>query len=168
MRIVLENSQKNLITIERELSALQLYLEIESIRFKDKFQYSIEIDINIDKGLCKIPPLLLQPYAENAIWHGLMNLEKDEVGKLNIELKLVDGLMHCAIIDNGVGREKAKELSSNKNKSYESLGSKINKNRLESIKFSSDSNVSINYYDLFDNNGNPNGTKVLLFLPVIY
>jgi len=167
MRIVLENSQNNLITIERELSALRLYLEIESIRFKDKFVYSVNVDIDIDEGLFKILPLLLQPYVENAIWHGLMNLEKDEVGRLNIDINLVDEKIQCLIIDNGVGREKAKELVGNKNRSHESLGTKINNNRIETFNFSRDANIVIYYEDLKSLDGKASGTKVVIELPII-
>jgi len=167
IRLVLENSQKNLITLERELSALRLYLEIESIRFKDKFVYSVNVDRDIDEGLFKIPPLLLQPYVENAIWHGLMNLEKEEIGRLNIDINLVDGNIHCLIIDNGVGRKKAKELVSNKNKSHESLGTKINQNRVETFNFAGDSTISVHYEDLVDIEANALGTKVVIVLPII-
>lgn len=167
MRLVLENSQNNLITLERELAALSLYLEIESIRFKGKFIYSVNVDKDIDEGLCKIPPLLLQPYVENAIWHGLMNLEKGEIGRLDIDINLVDGFINCLIIDNGVGREKAKELVSNKNRSHESLGTKINQNRVETFNFVGDSSISIQYEDLKSVEGNATGTKVSIILPII-
>ena len=167
MRLVLENSQKNLITLERELSALRLYLEIESIRFKDKFVYSVKVDRDIDEGLYKIPPLLLQPYVENAIWHGLMNLGKEEIGRLNIDVNLVDGMIQCLIVDNGVGREKASELVSNKNRSHESLGTKINQNRVETFNFAGDSTISIYYEDLKSIEGKAIGTKVVIELPII-
>ena len=167
IRIVLENSQNNLITLERELYALRLYLEIESTRFKDKFVYKITIDEDIDEGMCKIPPLLLQPYVENAIWHGLMNKDKDEIGMLNIDIKLINGVVHCFIVDNGVGREKATELVNNKNRSYEALGTKLNNKRVEAFNYSGESNISVKYVDLKDSQGNENGTKVIITLRVI-
>ena len=167
MRLVLENSQKNLITIEQELTALQLYLDIESIRFKDKFEYNISVDEDIESGICKIPPLILQPYVENAIWHGLMNLEKEDIGRISVDIKLIDDLIYCYIIDNGIGREKASQLISTKNKSHESLGTKINQNRIETLNFSRNSKISIKYEDIKDVSGLVIGTKVVIVIPII-
>ena len=167
MRLVLENSQKNLITIEQELTALQLYLDIESIRFKDKFAYNITIDKNIEVGIYKIPPLILQPYVENAIWHGLMNIEKEKIGRLNVDIKLIDNFIYCYIIDNGIGREKSSQLISNKNKSHESLGTKINQNRVETFNYANDSKISIRYEDIQDDAGTVTGTKVIIVLPLL-
>jgi hypothetical protein len=76
IRLVLENSRSEKITLETELETLRLYMDMEAMRFKDKVQYSIHIAENIDTQFVEMPPLLLQPYVENAIWHGLMHLEK--------------------------------------------------------------------------------------------
>ena len=71
VRLILQNSQETFIPLEKELEALQLYLELESLRFEQKFEYKIQIDDEVDTTVLKVPPLIIQPYAENAIWHGL-------------------------------------------------------------------------------------------------
>ncbi|MEP6556712.1 MAG: histidine kinase, partial [Ferruginibacter sp.] len=117
MRMVLMNSQKPLIALEDELEMLRLYLEMERMRFKNSFDYGITLLNEIDSGNIFIPPLLLQPFCENAIWHGLMHLPavqagKEGNGRLDIELSMKENILYCIITDNGVGREKSAELKS--------------------------------------------------------
>jgi len=166
MRIILNNSQHQLITIQEELEALGLYIELESLRFKEKFEYNITIDPNLETNIYKIPPLLLQPYVENSIWHGLMHKEEGE-GKLEIELKIIENKIHCTITDNGVGREKAAEIKSKKTRTYESHGTKITGNRLKLISTLNNIDMQINYIDLKDEQGKATGTRVEINIPLI-
>ncbi len=107
MRKVLENSQHTAVPLRDELDALNLYLELEKIRFKDKFDYVINIDEEIDILLYKVPTMLMQPYVENSIIHGLM--PSDKKGLVKIDIKLEKDYISCIIEDNGIGREAARE-----------------------------------------------------------
>ena len=104
IRMVLINSQKSMIPLEDELQMLRLYLDMERLRFKNSFDYSIIFTNAIETGAIFIPPLLLQPFCENAIWHGLMH--KEGQGILNIEFSMKDNILNCIIADNGIGQEK--------------------------------------------------------------
>ena len=99
-----------MIPLEDELQMLRLYLDMERLRFKDSFNYSIIFTNTIDEGSVQVPPLLLQPFCENAIWHGLM--QKDGHGQLNIELNMNDKVLQCTISDDGIGREASERLKS--------------------------------------------------------
>lgn len=165
MRKTLENSQHTAIPIKDELDALQLYLELESLRFKEKFAYSIEVDEDIDTLLLKIPTMLIQPYVENSICHGLVN--KNGKGYVNINLKQNKDELICTIEDNGIGREAAMKIKNKKNGNHASLGTKITESRLSLVNSLYGKNMKINYQDIEDNNGNGTGTKVQIHIPVM-
>ena len=165
MRKTLENSQHTAIPIKDELDALQLYLELESLRFKEKFDYKIDVDEDIDVLIQKIPTMLIQPYVENAICHGLMN--KDDKGFLNVNLQLEHDHITCTIEDNGIGREAAMEIRDTKNKNHNSLGTRITESRLNLVNSLYGKNMKIEYTDLKDENGRPGGTRVVIQIPVI-
>jgi len=165
MRKTLENSQHTAIPIKDEMDALELYLQLESIRFKEKFDYEINIDEEIDTLLYKIPTMLIQPYVENAICHGLIN--RDEKGKLKIDLDLKDESIACSIEDNGIGREAALEIKRQKNGNHNSLGTKITESRLSLVNALYGKNMKIDYSDLKDENGRPSGTKVVIHIPIM-
>ncbi|HSZ86032.1 MAG TPA: histidine kinase, partial [Puia sp.] len=109
IRIVLQQSGKSFIPLEDELYSLQLYMDLEALRFEIPFIYKINSD-NINPSEVMVPPLLLQPFVENAIWHGL-HPKENETGKINIDFKLCDELLHCSICDNGVGRIHSMKLT---------------------------------------------------------
>lgn len=160
IRMVLINSQKSIITLEDELEMLKLYLDMERLRFKNSFDYNIHFKNTVDAGAIFIPPLLLQPFCENAIWHGLMH--KDAQGQLDISVNMGVNILHCEITDNGIGRKKAEELKSKSAEKEKSLGLKITTERL--ALFNQDNNMQMNYEieDLYDEAGNAAGTKVKL------
>ncbi|GAB4148741.1 MAG: hypothetical protein Fur0041_22190 [Bacteroidia bacterium] len=165
MRIILNNSEKSLITISEELEYLQLYLELESMRFENKFTWHIDIDENLDTEYFEIPAMLLQPYVENAILHGLT--PKDSGGKLEIIMKLKGNNIQFSIVDNGIGREKARTMRQlSKKKDHKSLGMKITQDRLELINKMHGSNLSLTITDLYTENNEPAGTRVDIFVPV--
>ncbi|MCB2222251.1 MAG: histidine kinase [Bacteroidetes bacterium] len=165
MRKTLENSQHTAIPIKDELDALELYLELESLRFKEKFDYKIEVDEDIDVLIHKIPTMLIQPYVENAICHGLMN--KEDKGFLHVGLKLKEGFIACTIEDNGVGREAAMEIKETKNKNHNSLGTKITESRLNLVNSLYGKNMKIEYTDLKNDAGEASGTRVVIQIPVM-
>lgn len=160
IRMVLINSKQPLITLEDELKTLKLYLEMERLRFKYSFDYSIVFKNEIDPGCIFIPPLLLQPFAENAIWHGLMN--KEGQGNLLISLNKENSCLNCIIEDNGVGRSKAAELNSKSAEKKKSMGLQITKERLAALNKETNENIYFEVEDLFDEKGNVAGTRIVL------
>lgn len=132
MRHVLELAQEDLISLEQEVEMLSLYLKLEQLRFKDKFTYTVEVDESLEVQDISIPPMLIQPFIENAIWHGLRYIESD--GKLLVNFK--DDNQYCLITieDNGIGREKSAELKTKNQKSHNSTALKNIESRLSYIK----------------------------------
>jgi hypothetical protein len=165
MRKVLENSQHTSVPLSDELSALNLYLELESIRFKDKFEYSINVDEDIDPLLHRIPTMLIQPYVENSICHGL--IAKEAKGYVNIDLKLNSEYILCTIEDNGIGREAAKERNLKREENHNSLGTRITKSRIDLVNELYGTSLQTVYTDLKDENGESSGTRVEIHIPII-
>ncbi len=160
MRMVLINSQKQLITLEEELEMLRIYLEMERLRFKDSFDYGITLLNEINSETVFIPPLLLQPFCENAIWHGLMHTEGH--GRLDIELSMKENILHCIITDNGIGREKAAEMRSKTAEKEKSMGLKITTERLALLNRQKGVATFFDIEDVINENGIVCGTKVIL------
>lgn len=165
MRVILNNSEKSLITLREEIEYLQLYLELEEMRFENKFSWKISVADNVDIDYYEIPAMLLQPYVENAILHGLT--PKKEKGHLEISLSLQKNTLICSIADDGIGREKARELRQlSRRKDHQSLGMKITHDRLELINRLHGSNLSLTITDLHQPDESPAGTRVDIFIPV--
>ncbi len=160
MRMVLMNSQRPVITLDDELQMLEIYLEMERLRFRNSFDYAITFLNAIDSDNVFIPPLLLQPFCENAIWHGLMH--KDEQGLLSIELSMQDKILVCCITDNGVGRGRAGELNSKSAEKQKSMGLKITTERLALINNEKGIHTSYEIFDLKNEKGIAMGTKIIL------
>jgi len=158
MRLILQNSQNELVPLENELEALKLYLELEAVRFDHHFVYNIKIDDNLDIGAVKVPPLIIQPYAENAIWHGLMH--KEEKGNLLIEILKEGDFLIFRIIDDGIGRQKAAELKSKSASTHKSMGMKITADRISNMKQKNPNQNYIQIEDLVLADGTPAGTSV--------
>jgi LytS/YehU family sensor histidine kinase len=163
MRRILQNSKINYITLEEEMESLNLYLELESIRMEGELQYFIEVDNEINQKNTYIPSMIIQPYVENAILHGLLNKE----GEKKIVIRMIKEITHlyCEIDDNGIGRVKAKELNKNRTNKHESTAMKTTKDRLEILNRKNTGKLSINIVDKYDNAGNSLGTKVQVFIP---
>jgi len=163
IRMVLHNSEKPLIALESELEALRLYLDLERLRFKNAFNYSITFINTIDINAVYIPPMLIQPFAENAIWHGLMH--KKSVGCLEIQLCAEGKALTCTIIDNGIGRNMAASFNSRSAEKNKSMGVEITAGRLALLNKSRAQAAVFNIVDLMDDEGNGCGTKVVLTIP---
>jgi tetratricopeptide (TPR) repeat protein len=166
IRKTLENSRHTEISIKEELDALHLYLELEELRFKEKFDWTIRVDEEIDTLAYKMPTMLIQPYVENAITHGLMNKENGK-GFLYVELQLQDGQIICTVEDNGIGRAKALEIKQQKNTNHHSLGTNITESRLKLVNELYGKSMNVVYTDLLDDKGEPAGTKVEINFPII-
>jgi len=163
MRSIVQNSQKPFISIKEEVETLKLYCQLERLRASDKFEFEILVDEKLDLLNDQIPPMLIQPYVENAIRHGVSPLEKD--GLISIHIKKQDEYIVCSILDNGVGREKSKELNKERVKTHQSLGMIITRERLEILNKMSNSNLNVSISDLFENE-EACGTKVEIFVPL--
>ena len=165
MRKVLENSQHTSVPLREELDALNLYLQLEKIRFKDKFEYEINVDEEIDQLLYKIPTMLIQPYVENSICHGLV--PGTSKGFVKIDLKLNSRFILCSIEDNGIGREAASERKRNSNSGRNSLGTKIIASRLDLVNALYGTSLKTIYTDLKNENGEASGTRVEIQIPLL-
>ncbi len=158
VRNILESSREETITLEEELKLLQLYIAIEQIRFENSICYTLEIPDEINLAKIKIPPLTLQPFVENAIWHGLSPLTKNK--KLNITvISAPDGLL-LKIKDNGVGRAKARFTNQLKKLPKTSLGLKITQERLDIFNAKEKLNYQFKILDLYGENKKELGTEV--------
>ncbi|CCH56469.1 Sensor protein lytS [Fibrisoma limi BUZ 3] len=165
IRLVLENSRSELVTLHNELEALRLYIELEAMRFKHKLQYSIQVDPAVDQQYLRIPPLLLQPYVENAIWHGLMH--KPEGGIITIEIEQPhESLLHIEITDDGIGRQRAAELKSKSAGKHKSFGMQVTADRIRMINQLYNMQTQARIEDLVDSFGEACGTRVTLEIPV--
>ena len=160
MRQTLENSVKNLITFEKELDNLENYLALQQIRHYNCFDYIININDSLDIQSLLIPPMLLQPFVENSIEHGLRHLENNK-GKLIIDIFPQGKGIRIVITDNGVGRQQAEKINSQLRTDHTSYGLEITKERLRML----DSNTELNIIDLHDNQNNSCGTKVEILIP---
>ena len=160
MRSVLENSEEDFIPLSKELELLELYVKLEHSRFSDKFDYQIDVDSSIDIEAFQIPPMLLQPYVENAIWHGLRY--KKTKGFLKIQMNSLGGdTLTIEIVDNGIGRKKSAQLKTQNQKKQKSKGMGNIKKRLEILNGMYKNKIEVNVTD-YDENGT--GTKVSLKL----
>ncbi len=165
IRLVLENSQSEKVTLQKELETLRLYIELEAMRFKNKVHYEINVDPAIDQQFTDIPPLLLQPYVENAIWHGLMY--KKEGGKIKIDVaQPSEHLLHIEITDNGVGREMAGAYKSKSATRQKSFGLKMTSERIDIINQLYEMEADVKIVDLKDARNNATGTKVTIQIPI--
>ena len=160
IRLVLINSQKQLITLEEEMEMLRLYIDMERLRFKNSFDYSITYTNDVALSHILIPPLLLQPFCENAIWHGLMH--KEGQGHLSIRFNMDRDILNCSITDDGIGREKAVEIKSRAGERQKSLGLKLTAARLALFNEGSSIHTSYEMEDVEDAAGNIAGTRVIL------
>jgi hypothetical protein len=158
MRMILESSKSRYITIRDELQLLDLYIGLEHIRFEEKFSYELKIDEDLDLEF-KIPPMIVQPYIENAINHGIVNL-KNKLGKLIISVNNIDqDTIQMIISDNGIGRDEAQKLV---NKTHKSRGMQIVKERIQSFNTSDNFHVSSDIDDLYNEDGTAKGTQITL------
>ncbi len=157
LRKILNNSSEAACSLSKEIEYLELYLELEKLRFGKKLNYTIAVEKTLEKDLIKIPPMLIQPFIENAIIHGIT--PRKEGGTIHISI-LPQSLktLKCIVKDNGVGRQK------NKNKLHPSLGTDIVLKRLDLL--SNNKIQHIDYVDLKDHNGHPDGTKVTFLIPI--
>jgi sensor histidine kinase YesM len=165
IRLVLENSRSEKVSLQKELETLRLYIELEAMRFKNKVSYRINVVPHIDQQYIEIPPLLLQPYVENAIWHGLMH--KPEGGNIAIDIQQPsEYLLHIEITDDGIGRQKSKEHKSKSATRQKSFGLKMTSERLDAINHIYNIKTEVRIVDLVDASGQAAGTSIIIEIPL--
>jgi ligand-binding sensor domain-containing protein len=164
IRLILQNSRSNNVNLRDELESLKLYIEMESLRFEEQFDYSVKIEKGLNLDEIEVPPMLLQPYVENAIWHGLV--QKEGKGRLDLIITRQDGHLHCTIEDNGIGREASQALKSKTATKRKSMGMQIADDRIGMINKLYNSNASITVTDLRNGEGEALGTRVDIEIPI--
>ncbi|WP_108245469.1 tetratricopeptide repeat-containing sensor histidine kinase [Muricauda brasiliensis] len=166
VRKILEASSQKEIPLSEELGTMELYMNIENIRFSNEIDFKIEVEKNINIDNIKIPSLTLQPFLENSLWHGLSPKEGEKKIKINVKHK-DRGHVTIEIVDNGVGRTMAELNKENRVLKRKSLGIRITKERLANFAKDYQNKFDVDILDLFDENGDPIGTKVVLDIPTI-
>jgi len=162
MRTVLEHSRQDFVTLADELSVLERYLNLEHIRFSEHFDFELTVDEDLETTKLLIPPMLIQPYIENAIWHGLRY--GDKKGYLKVIFTAFEGRMEIEIVDNGIGRTRSEQLKTKNQKAGTSTGISNTKSRLKLLNEVHHLKLHANLSDLNDDGS---GTRVLLELPFI-
>lgn len=160
MRLVLENSQEDFIPLYKEQEILTLYLKLEHYRFRDKFDYEISIDETISAETVEVPPMLIQPYIENAVWHGLRY--KESKGKLLLNISAENGFLIVEILDDGIGRKKSAALKTANQRKHTSTGLKNIQERLQIINKVYKTQYRVDIEDLTAEGG----TRVRIYLPI--
>ncbi len=160
IRLVLVNSEKKTISLEEELVMLKLYLDMEKLRFKDAFDYHIRYDAAIQPSMIEVPSFILQPFCENAIWHGL--LHKEGKGELVIDLSMREDAMIATISDNGIGREKAAQLANRSAEKQGSYGLALTTQRLALFNNETKTAGTFLIEDLKNTLGEASGTRIIL------
>lgn len=161
LRMILNHSRQDMITVYDEIQSLKLYLEFERLRFDQDFDFDLQID-GQEVLDCQIPPMIIQPFVENAIWHGLMPREGGG-GLIRVSFLKQQSGLYVTVQDNGIGREKAKEHSRKRSLKEGSVGLEITKDRLKWLTMRTNYQNEFEIEDLVDENGEPIGTLVTLY-----
>ncbi len=162
MRMVMDSSKHNLIPLTEELEMLKLYLQLEHARFNDKFDYTFDVSASVSDFDFELPPMLIQPYLENAVWHGLRYL--DHKGKLALMVEESHHELRITITDDGIGRNKSLALKTLNQKKQVSIGMQNIENRIGIMNDVFNTNIRVEVSDAYPDAGNC-GTKVTLFIP---
>jgi len=160
VRHILESTRSDFIELDEEINSLENYLALQKLRFDKKFDYKIEVDEDIDTREVSIPSMLIQPFVENSIEHGIK--PKETIGHIRVRLSRENGFLNCEIHDDGIGRKKSMEL---RHKTHRSLATSITKERLEALNRKLKKKVALEITDLESELGTPLGTRVNILLP---
>ncbi|MCW5908280.1 MAG: histidine kinase [Chitinophagales bacterium] len=164
-RTILEMSNKNSVSLQEEIDAILLYLDLEKTRFDEEMNFTIEVAPNINPSLVHIPSMIIQPYIENAVKHGLLHKKGERWLKCSFELK--DNFLKVTIDDNGVGRVRSHELNKIKNKQHQSFATQANEKRLDALNRGHAGAVNVQYTDKISADSEPQGTTVELMIAVL-
>ena len=167
MRMYLNQSRKNTIALSEELEALNLYLDLEKVRFEDSLRIYYEVAPDLDVDNIIIPPMLIQPYVENAFKHGLLHRQYNRLLKIKFDYQSSPKILLCTIEDNGVGREKSAEINLQRALYHESFSSSATQKRLELLNYNKKHPIVVVLEDLKDeSSGDAIGTRVVLQIPL--
>ena len=166
VRKILEASSVREIPLAEELDTVELYMTIENIRFSNEINFTIDLEEGIDPHTVRIPSLTLQPFLENALWHGLSSKKGEKIIRIHVT-DHEKGFVRIALIDNGIGRAAAEKIKRNKVLKRKSVGINITKERLANFAKDYQNSFSLEMIDLYDDTGKASGTKVLLNIPTI-
>ncbi len=167
MRLFLESSRNNYTVLQNEINLLTLYITLEKLRFEEKFEYEIIVSPDLQPDAIKIPSMLLQPFVENAINHGLIH--KTENGKLKVIFNKIaeKNQLECVIDDNGVGRSKSSQINRLNKNTHVSQGTKIVEERVDTFMVMDDLEIDVRIIDKFESNGEAGGTRVRVVMQII-
>jgi tetratricopeptide (TPR) repeat protein len=163
LRDILTNSREEQISLDREINTIENYLSLQQLRYSNRFDYVIDVQQALDVDDIMIPPMLAQPFIENAIEHGIRH--KKAKGKICVRLRQVDHHLQLEVEDDGVGRAKARELEKDEEKDHLSMATSITLERIEFLRRRYRKHIDMQIEDLFDENGTPSGTKVHFVIP---
>jgi len=163
IRKILMASKEKETSLNDELETMKLYMNIENIRFSNEIDFNINVDKSINTETTKLPSLVLQPFLENALWHGLSSKSEDKKIDLNV-IKTSSDFITVEIIDNGIGRVASQKINSNKKLKRKSVGIDITKARLANFSKSFSNSYKLEIEDLYENK-TPSGTKIILQIP---
>ncbi len=166
IRQTLEFSSKEHITLEEEISYLSTYLDLEKARMESRFVYNVHVQTQQPVSHLEIPPLLLQPYVENALRHGIRYLKEEDDGLIVLSFIEHGGLLECVIEDNGIGREKAMELKAVNPIEYQSRGMSLTAERIALLNEGYENKIEVVIEDLKDGEGRASGTRIRVLFPV--
>lgn len=160
-RQILNGSRASMVSLAEELKTLKHFLALEQLRFRDKLTFDIKVIDDIPSEIVQVPAMILQPYAENAIWHGIK--PKAEGGHVQISVRKIDKMLVCMVEDNGIGREQSRAMRKASVLKHKSMGMQITEERLKNLGKIKGSHVEI--VDLKTENGEAKGTKVIIRFP---
>jgi len=164
IRKVLENSKRESISLTEEIQMLELYAELEAVRFSSRFHYKFIVHSDLNPLSIMVPPLLIQPFVENAIWHGLMHL-KERQGELIITFGKENNMLKCTIEDNGIGRKSSQDMKEQAVQ-HEPMGLSITQERMDILNQVYKTNISLHIADRTNPDGTSAGTSVTLMIPL--
>jgi ligand-binding sensor domain-containing protein len=164
MRLILENAREKFVPLRNEIEILENYMDLERLCKNDKFDFKITVSPNIDPEMIEIPPMMIQPFVENAIIHGIKY--KETHGSITIRFDIHGSVVICEITDNGIGRQKAAEIKAKTNTNHKSTGMLVTQKRLEQLQNLAGMHAGFEITDLKDPQNNPAGTKVVITIPV--
>ena len=167
IRATLQNSSKSFIPLLDEISYLSGYLSLEKLRFKEKMDYSIEIDQDINDESYIIPPMLIQPYVENSMRHGLRH-KKEGNGFITVKFRKTGDRLYVTVEDNGIGRKKAGSFKTREHIEYQSKGMSLTADRIRMMNAKYNDSILIDVIDLEDDTGRPTGTRVVMEFPLFH
>ncbi|WP_124981115.1 sensor histidine kinase [Nonlabens xiamenensis] len=165
IRMYLEQSREHHIMLEVEIKALQLYLELEKVRFEEKLNYQLEVDPVLDIQKVMVPPLFIQPYVENALKHGLLHKKTNRRLHISFSWDKEHNRLIVSVEDNGVGRAKAAAIQAERSDYHRSFATYANTQRVELLNRKRENNIEVEIVDLTSSEGQPLGTRICISIP---